>query len=99
VVFAIEALGPFGAVLEFKLDFGMLGIERKGDLINSIGREAEVCPPQHELVSFVLQLVLTSSEELYELLPQLVRTALGHRLLEVGPLKIIGHQREGRRLW
>lgn len=63
MIITLESLLSFNRVLELKLDLRIDGRELKRDLINQLACQRVVGPALQELMSLVLQVVLSTSEE------------------------------------
>ena len=54
MILSIESLNTLNTILHLKLYFGVFGIEGQRYLVDSVGCQAKMRPPQHQFVPLVL---------------------------------------------
>lgn len=99
VVLTLQPLMALHSVLKFKLHLGVNGVEFQRDFVHLLRSKAVVCPSEQELVSFVLELILPSPEELAQLLLHSRGVAPVHCLLDVGFVEIVRQVCQRFRRW
>jgi hypothetical protein len=72
MVSTIKSLVPLAGLFKLKLDFAPVRLELKRNLVNEFARQREMTPPGEVLMALMLEQVLSSLEELIQLLTHLL---------------------------
>ena len=86
MVLTLQPFMSLYSIFELELHLGVNRVELQCDFVHLLRGKAVVRPSEQELVSFVLQLILSSLVELAQFILHSRRVASVHRLLHKRPV-------------